>query len=75
MDLEREIGEIKRTLKALDEKVGEITRSVRAYCDYVTETRVTEWFERYEELTGRRLSGLERRIQTLEDRLGGEKRP
>lgn len=71
--METEIGEIRDTLKTLDEKVGEVTRSIRAYVDYVTEKRLEEGFEGFEQRRGRRLSGLESRIETLEKRVGGKR--
>ncbi len=69
MDVEKDIEEIRGALRILDEKVGEITRSIRAYVDFETEKRVEEGFEEFEERLGRRISGLENRIDMLERRV------
>jgi len=73
MNFEKEIEEIKYTLKILNEKVGEITRSIRAYVDYQVEKGVEERLEEFQQGIGQRLSGLESRIETLEKN-GGEKK-
>jgi len=75
MSFEREIEEIKDTLKILDEKVGAITRSIRAYVDHETEKRVEEGLDEFQKRIGRRLSGLESRIETLEMSVEGKKLP
>jgi LPS O-antigen subunit length determinant protein (WzzB/FepE family) len=66
VDLEKAIGETTQTLKVLDEKVGEITRSIRAYVDYLTEKRVEEELDEFQQRIGRRFSDLEKRIELLE---------
>ena len=68
MDFDKEIEEIKSTLRILDEKVGEITRSIRAYVDYLTEKRVEEELDPFRQRIGQRLSGMESRIESLEHR-------
>ena len=68
MDFEREVEDIRSTLRILDRKVGEITRSIRAYVDFQMEKRMDEAFDEFQERLGRRLSGLESRIETLEKR-------
>ena len=73
MNFEKEIEEIKYTLKILDEKVGEITRSIRAYVDCQMEKAVEAGLDEFQQRIGRRLSGLENRIETLE-KSGGEKK-
>ncbi len=75
MDFEKEVEEIKYTLKILDNKVGEITRSIRAYVDYQTESRVEEGLEELQQRIERRLSSLESRIKTLERNGQGESTP
>jgi len=69
MSFEKDMEEVKRTLSILDEKVGEITRSIRAYVDFQTEKRMGEGFEEFQERLGRRISGLENRIEMLEQRV------
>lgn len=66
MDVMKDIEDIRGSLRILDEKVGEITRSIRAYVDFQTEKRVEEGFEEFEDRLGRRISGLESRIDVLE---------
>ena len=75
MDFEKDIEEVKRTLSVLDEKVGEITRSIRAYVDFQTEKRLEEGFEEFQERLGRRISGLENRIEMLERRVKAKSAP
>lgn len=75
MDFEKDVEEVKRTLRILDEKVGEITRSIRAYVDFQTEKRVEEGFEAFQERLGQRISGLENRIETLERRVKAKQVP
>jgi hypothetical protein len=74
MGVEQEIGEIKQTLKILDERVGEITRSIRAYVDFLTEKRVEEELAPFQERIGRQLAGLESRLVSLTKRVEEEKR-
>ena len=75
MDFEKDIEEVKRTLSVLDEKVGEITRSIRAYVDFQTEKRLEQGFEEFQERLGRRISGLENRIEMLERRVKAKSAP
>jgi len=75
MNVEREIEEIKGTLRILDEKVGEITRSIRAYVDHETERRVEEGLDGFQERIERRLSELESRIERLDNTVEGKNEP
>ncbi len=75
MDFDKEIEEIKQTLRILDERVGEISRSVRAYVDFLTEKRLEEGVEEFQQRVERRISTLESRVKILEGNTEGQKRP
>ncbi len=75
VNLDTEIEEIKQTLKILDEKVGEISRSIRAYVDFLTEKRLEEGLDEFQQRNDRRFSGLENRIEVLEKSAEGKKLP
>jgi LPS O-antigen subunit length determinant protein (WzzB/FepE family) len=75
VDANKEIEEIRDTLRILDEKVGEVSRSIRAYVDFLTEKRLEEGLEEFQEQITRRLAGLESRIEALEKTAGENKQP
>jgi hypothetical protein len=75
LDLEREIGDIRSTLRILEEKVGEITRSIRAYVDHETDRRVEAGLDEFQERVGQRLLGLQSRIEALEMHIKGKRQP
>ena len=75
LDLEREIEDIRGTLRILDEKVGEITRSIRAYVDHETDRRVEAGLDEFQERVRERLLGLESRIEALERHIKGKREP
>ncbi len=74
MDFDQEIGEIKDTLRILDEKVGQISRSIRAYVDFLTEKRLEQGFGKLQQEIGQRLLGLESRVESLERSLTEKKK-
>jgi len=75
MDFDKEIEEIKQTLRILDERVGEISRSIRAYVDFLTEKQLEEGVEEFQQRVERRISTLESRVKILEGNAEGQKRP
>lgn len=74
MDFDQEIGEIKDTLRILDEKVGQISRSIRAYVDFLTDKRLEQGFGKLQQEIGQRLLGLESRVESLERSLTEKKK-
>lgn len=74
MDFDQEIGEIKDTLRILDEKVGQISRSIRAYVDFLAEKRLEQVFGELQQEIGQRLLGLESRVESLERSLTEKKK-